>query len=158
MLPAEETSDSSSLEENEESIAEALFSGSSKNSFGMEPDTFRQVAEQQSCRRALAQTNTQLGLSQRSKTNQTAEESKSTHMSRMSKEESIKHSNFPELKAAYLAISEKKETLKKYIDVMKPNKIEHPKSIEDAEERAHAYWRWAFEKVKSREIERKRLE
>ena len=35
-------------------------------------------------------------------------------------EESIKKSNSPQLKEAYLNVAQKKETLKKYIDAMKP--------------------------------------
>ena len=53
-------------------------------------------------------------------------------------------------------MSKKKETLEKYIDAMRPNK--HPQYIEESEARARAYWRWAFEKIKKREVEQKHLQ
>ena len=39
---------------------------------------------------------------------------------------------------------------------MKPNKMQHPKEIEDRTDRALQYWRWAFEKIKTKEKEKKR--
>lgn len=75
----------------------------------------------------------------------------------LTEEESIQYSNFPELREAYLAVNDRKEALEKYIDAMKPNKMQHPKDIDDRDDKALLYWRWAFEKIKIKAKEQKRL-
>ena len=65
-------------------------------------------------------------------------------------------SNFPELREAYLAVNKKRETYAKQFNAMKPNNKQHPKYIEDREERAFSYWRWTFEKVMARSAEQLR--
>ena len=69
----------------------------------------------------------------------------------------MQYSNFPELREAYLAVNDRKEALEKYIDAMKPNKMQHPKDIDDRDDKALLYWRWAFEKIKIKAKEQKRL-
>ena len=66
--------------------------------------------------------------------------------------------NFPELRDAYIAVNQRKPALEKYIDAMKPKKMKHPREIPDRYERSLHFWRFAFEKVRERNRDRKREE
>ena len=60
-------------------------------------------------------------------------------------------SNYPELREAYLNINSMRPALTRYIEAMKPAvQSQHPRTIGSRDEKARAYWRWAFEQVKSK--------
>ena len=66
-------------------------------------------------------------------------------------------SNFPELEAAFLATTQRKELINRYIEAMKPKKKKNPRDYDgEPDKKAVQYWRWAFEKVKSIRKEAKR--
>ena len=67
------------------------------------------------------------------------------------------HTNFPELREAYLAVNERKPALERYKDAMKPKTMQHPREFSNPDEKALQYWRWAFEKVKNKAKEKKRI-
>lgn len=51
-------------------------------------------------------------------------------------EKADSQTNYPELKEAYLNLKQRKPALERYLDMMKPKKVQHPKEIEDRDEKA----------------------
>ena len=62
--------------------------------------------------------------------------------------------NNQELKKAYKQIKSCKEALERLKEESDDDSaIDHPRYIKNPEQKALAYWRWAYEKVKKREGE-----